>query len=144
MLDALLVMLSADTAACSVVQQVQSRSRANTADLGSKEVSIQIPGFQRLTDVPKVSDTELACTQAPLEERAYIRHIEKTQEELDDQVEYDLDSDDEHWLDNRHKKVSLRKSLPLKLHSSYSHFIRFCNRHKVEKVRCCAADYTTY
>ena len=54
---------------------------------------------------PKQDEAQLD-TAVPQEEHAYIRHIEKTQEELEDQVEYDLDSDDEEWLENRTTKVS--------------------------------------
>lgn len=46
-------------------------------------------------------------------ERAYIRHIGKTQEELDDQAEYDLDSDDEEWLETRAKKVCEEPQNPI-------------------------------
>lgn len=69
---------------------------------------IQIPGFTSLDDLPHLSNRDHLERSKSVGERAYIRHIERTQEELEDLVEYDLDSDDEEWLQNRASKVGLQ------------------------------------
>ena len=91
---------------CWIITDIsQPRSKAKSKVKRCKDAEdpkIRIPGFKVVEGLPQVREPE---GRQPAGEQAYIRHIEKSQEELEERVEYDLDSEDEEWLKKRQKKV---------------------------------------
>lgn len=66
--------------------------------------------------LPEASVKEVkdyAISDAPPRPNAYIRFIEKTAEELDGEVEYDVDEEDTTWLDIMNEKRSAEGAAPI-------------------------------
>ena len=93
-----------------------------------------MPGFSIVQGIQQKAGSLHSDQDKPGHERAYIRHIQKTQEELEDQAEYDLDSDDEDWLQNRNNKVLHPESLT-KPRLSVPKRLGCCIRHSISSMR---------
>ena len=69
------------------------RSKAHTSD--TKEVANPSGLLKAEFEVLE----NLECSEAPEKSSTYYRYVEQSVEDLDDVVEYDMDEEDNHWLD---------------------------------------------
>lgn len=68
------------------------------------EICIQVPNYRLLPIKDQPAQLE-ASGDPTAGEAAYIRLRGQTQDEIDNAVDYDLDSEDELWLNKRNAKV---------------------------------------
>ena len=94
---------------------MQNQMHQQHADTGQKilkrqedEIRIQVPNYRLLPSTERPLQPRSTAVEADYSakgETAYIRLRGQTQDEIENMVDYDLDSEDEQWLNKRNAKV---------------------------------------